>query len=145
MRSLSGIFLMTAVFSFFTVQVFTQNTSSASVQKKEVSTVTAPGKFIDKNNNGVCDNFEARNANGKGVNFVDKDGDGICDHRQNAAPCKESRDCCGKGKGNRGNCIGSCCGKGSGNGCGQGHQHRHGWQDQKATPATDQPAGNKKN
>jgi len=140
MRPLSGTLFVTVIFTFFTLQGFTQNNSSADVQKKEISTTATQGNFVDKNNNGVCDNFEARHANGKGANFVDKDGDGKCDNRQNASPCKGYRDCCGKGKGN-----GNCCSGGHGNGCGQGHQHRHGCQNQKATPATDQPSGNQKN
>lgn len=148
MRTLSRILFVTALFAFFTSQGFSQTSSSSDVQKKEVTAGVTPGKFVDSNKNGVCDNFEARNTNGKGANFVDKNGDGKCDNRQNSANCKGSGNCCGKGyghKNNQGKGNGTCCGKGNGNGCGQGHQHRYGCQNQKATPATDQPSENKKN
>ena len=148
MRSLSGILFVTAILVFFTSQGFSQSSSLSDIQKKEVTTGVIPGKFVDNNKNGVCDNFEARNTEGKCANFVDKDSDGKCDNRQNAAPCKGKGNCCGKGKGNictqgKGNC--SCCGQGNSNGCGKGHQHRRGCQNQKATPASDQPSGNRKN
>jgi len=140
MRTLSGILFFTAIFAFFATRGFSQTPSSSDIQKKETSASVTPGKFIDKNNNGVCDNFEARNKNGKGANFVDKDGDGKCDNRQNVASGKGNGNCCGKGKGH-----GYCCGQGNGKGCGQGHQYRHGCQNQKATPSSDQPSGNQKN
>jgi hypothetical protein len=148
MRTLSSILFATALFVFFTSQGFSQTSSTPDVQKKDVTTGVTPGKFVDSNKNGVCDNFEARGTNGKGANFVDKNGDGKCDNRQNAANCKVKGNCCGKEKGmgcNQGKGNGGCCGRGSGNGYGQGHQHRNGWQNQKATPATDQPSGNQKN
>ena len=139
MRSLSGILIATAVFAFMTVNGFAQNTSSTSEQKKETSTVTSQGNFIDKNNNGICDNFEARNGQGRGSGFTDKDGDGICDHRQDVNKGKGTRDCPGKGKG-----YGYRHGMGKGYCCGQGHQHRHGWKNQETVPAKDQPSGTKK-
>jgi hypothetical protein len=147
MRSLSGILFVTALFAFFTSQGFSQTSSSTDVQKKEVTGVT-PGKFVDSNKNGVCDNFEARNTHGKGANFIDKNGDGKCDNRQNASNCKGTGNCCGKGNGYGCNNVkgnGSCCGHGNGNGCGKGQHHRNGCQNQKATPATDPPSGNQKN
>lgn len=140
MRTLSRILFVTALFAFFTSQGFSQASSSSDLQKKEVTAGVTPGKFVDNNKNGVCDNFEARGTNGKGANFVDKNGDGKCDNRQNAANCKGKGNCCGKGYGYKNN-----QGKGNGYGCGQGHQHRNGCQNQKATPATDQPSGNQKN
>ena len=148
MRTISGILFAAAIFTFFTGQGFSQTNPSGEVQKKEVTAGTSQGKFVDSNKNGVCDHFEARNANGKGANFVDKDGNGKCDNRQNAAECKGNGKCCGKEKGNgcndsKGNT--SCCGNGNGNGCGKGHQHGNGCQNQKATPATGQSSENKKN
>jgi hypothetical protein len=134
MRKLSGILFLTAIFTFFTSQGFSQASSSSYIQKKENSTSVTTGKFVDNNKNGVCANFEARNTNGKGANFADKNGDGKCDNRQNAAPCKGKENCCGKGKGNmcnQGKGNGTCCGKGNDIGCGQGHQHHHGCQNQK--------------
>jgi len=137
MRTLSGILFLTAFFTFFTGQAFSQTSSSTDSQKKEVTAGVTQGKFVDNNKNGVCDNFETRHQNGKGANFVDKNGDGKCDNRQSASPCKGNRHNCGKGNG-------FCCGKGNGNGCGQGHQHRYGCQNQNSTPATGQPSGNEK-
>ena len=126
MRSLSFILSVTAVLTFMTVRGFSQSASSSADQKKDSSSVSVQGKFIDKNNNGICDNFESRKVNPRGANFVDKDGDGVCDHRQNVAP--------GAGKGNqncRGKGYGYHHGQGKGNCCGQGYRHRHGCQDQK--------------
>ncbi|MGC9150589.1 MAG: hypothetical protein ACP5F6_02345 [Microbacter sp.] len=63
------------------------------------------GSYVDNNKNGVCDNFEARHANGTvgrgqgygngrgggkglgrgqghGPNYVDKNNNGICDYRE---------------------------------------------------------------
>jgi hypothetical protein len=74
---------------------------------------TVNGKnFVDKNKDGICDNRQVskNNQSGKGRNFVDKNNDGICDNRQG----NNSWNCCGKGY---------CHGKGNGN----GYQHRHGW------------------
>ena len=83
--------------------------------KKDAATTTQTGPaFVDKNNNGVCDNFEngipgnpnangkqrlldgsgrgqgkgmgMRNGRGQGRNFVDADKDGICDNYENGTP-----------------------------------------------------------
>lgn len=62
--------------------------------------------FVDKNNDGVCDNRNTRGKNAKGRNFSDKNNDGICDNQ---------------GAGSRGN--GKCCR--NGNGCGNGNQHHY--------------------
>ena len=139
MRSLSGIFITTALLAFITVSGFSQNTLPAGDQKKESSQVTTPGTFTDKNNNGICDNFEAVDGRGRGPGFIDKDGDGVCDHRQNVTPGKGYPDCPGKGKG-----YGHRHGWKKGYGCGRGYQHRHGWQNQDVSPAKDQPSEIKK-
>lgn len=55
--------------------------------------------FVDKNNDGICDNREVSGQNTKGRNFVDKNNDGFCDNQ---------------GKGNRRN----------GKGCVYGNQNR---------------------
>ncbi|MGC8865035.1 MAG: hypothetical protein ACP5O2_04845 [Bacteroidales bacterium] len=49
-----------------------------------------PGRFVDENQNGICDNYEARPAQGRGwgrgygqgPNFVDANKNGICDYRE---------------------------------------------------------------
>ena len=50
-----------------------------------------PGKFVDENKNGICDNYETRPLNGRGMGrgfgqggrFVDANRNGICDYREN--------------------------------------------------------------
>ncbi len=108
-----------ALGAMLTGQVFAQAATSAASDdrpaKQTTTQVQAPGKFVDNNNNGVCDNREAmQGKGGRGANFVDANGDGICDHRA---------------EGNRGNANPDCRkGQGYGYGCGKGmgHQHRHG-------------------
>ena len=106
------IFLTVVLFAFTLISnnllAQTQEKIDKVTVKTEQTKVT-PSQFVDKNNNGVCDNRETKMKTGKGVNFVDKNGDGICDNK--GTNCKRG----GKGNGN-------CCGKGNGN----GFQHRHG-------------------
>jgi hypothetical protein len=94
-------------FLFFSVKTNAQQATSSTQNTSSVS-VNKGVKYVDKNNDGVCDNKQAKTQPNKGVNYVDKNKDGVCDNRQN--------------KGN-----GKCCGYGKGNGNGQGYQHRHGW------------------
>ena len=107
MKTLTRITVVLTIMSFIAFQGFSQNTSTARSKKDsqnaQTKTNTAPGKFIDNNNDGVCDNYQTRMNNRHGANFVDKNGDGICDNRQSAAQRK-----------------------GNPNGCGMGYQHRHG-------------------
>ena len=84
-----------------------ENTKKVTVNTEQ--TTVTPGQFVDKNNNGICDNRENKLKTGKGANFVDKNGDGVCDNK--GTNCKRG----GKGNGN-------CCRKGNGN----GFQHRNG-------------------
>ncbi|MEJ5302631.1 MAG: hypothetical protein HPY80_03825 [Bacteroidales bacterium] len=52
-----------------------------------------PGKFVDENKNGICDNYENRPAYGRGWGrrnahggrFVDANNNGICDYRENSS------------------------------------------------------------
>ena len=94
MKTLKRITVSIAIMSFIALQGFTQDVSTTKTQKNSGdlhSTAKAtPGKFVDNNKDGVCDNYQARMKNDHGANFVDKNGDGICDNRQNA----------GQGKGN---------------------------------------------
>ncbi len=56
------------------------------------SSVIQPGKFIDENKNGICDNYEARPANrrgigygfGRGSQWLDENKNGICDYFESA-------------------------------------------------------------
>ena len=56
-------------------------------------------RYVDEDNNGICDFRESSAVGRQGQNYVDADGDGICDNRNS--------DCQGQQKRNRG-----------GNGCG---------------------------
>jgi hypothetical protein len=75
--------LTTAFFIAFIVSTLSaQNNTSEKGSKTIIPSATANrGQFVDNNENGICDNFEARVQGGKVSNFVDKNGDGICDNR----------------------------------------------------------------
>ena len=130
MKTASGIFLTLALVLFLAGTTFSQETSTAKTTTKQ--TTAAPGKFVDTNKNGVCDNHEAKGAGAQGKNFVDKNGDGKCDN------CGTTGNCKGTGYGN-GPKNGAGCGKGQGKGncCGQGRKHRGGCSGQGKTPATE--------
>lgn len=103
------IMMAALILLVFAIPAFSQvKTGNQSTQTKTSSADFTPGRFVDKNNNGVCDNYEARGLNGRGARFVDNDNDGICDYRQNAAG-----NGCGYGKGYR-HRNGQCCGRGFG-------------------------------
>jgi hypothetical protein len=142
MKTLKKITVLLAILSFFAYQGFSQNTSTANTPKDSQATQSAtspaPGKFVDANKDGVCDNHQAKMKSGKCTNFADKNGDGICDNRQNA----------GQGKGNCNGCGMGCKqkqGQGNGNGCGNGcgNQHRHGCGNQNTPVADPQKPNNK--
>jgi hypothetical protein len=87
--------------------------------------------YVDKNKDGVCDNYGTRGNNAKGLNFIDKNNDGICDNNGNGSNKVKGRNfidnnkdgvCDNRGKGRKGN--GTCLR--NGNGCGFGYQHRNG-------------------
>lgn len=92
----------------------------------KASTNSLPGKFVDNNNDGICDYRQVNCKDVKCSKFTDKNGDGICDFHKNGKGCCLNPDCCR-------NCCGSaqqyspagkeqdyCCGKGP------GYRHRHG-------------------
>lgn len=117
MKNLKGIILTMALAGIFAGQVFAQAATPATpddqTAKQTTTQVQACGKFVDNNNDGICDNREAKPCKeGKGANFVDANKDGICDHRADGNCSQNNQNCC-KGQGN-------CCGKG------MGKQHRHG-------------------
>jgi len=125
MKTLKRITVLMAIMSFIGLQGFSQNVSASSdkqnLQGSQTSANFAPGKFVDNNKDGVCDNYQARVKNSQGRNFVDKNGDGICDNRQYTGKGKGNPNCCGMGYQHRhGQGRGSCCGNG------YGYQHRHG-------------------
>ena len=123
MRTASRILMTIALLVFFSGMSFSQVAPTTKSAKPEAKTVAAPGKFIDTNSNGVCDNHEGKNAGAQGKNFVDKNNDGKCDNCGTSGNCKGAGNGCGKGQG-CGNGYGK--GQGCGTGCGNGHQHRNG-------------------
>lgn len=123
------LIMMTSVMAFaWTAQAQNTGTSKSGQDDTKTAKIATPGTFADKNNNGVCDNFEARQSTGHGRNFIDKDGDGNCDNRQ-----KSGMKGSASGPGNKAYRQGK--GGGNGNSCerGQGHRHRFGGN----TPAPD--------
>jgi|GEM_PF-338561 len=142
MKTFKRITVLMAIMSFIAFQGFSQNATTTNSQKNSqkapTATSTIPGKFIDNNKDGVCDNYQTRMKNGRGANFVDKNGDGICDNRQNAGQGKGNPNDCGMGYQHRnGQGKGNCCS----NGC--GNQHRHGRGNQN-TPTADPQKPNDK-
>ena len=105
-----------AIACLFAIQTNAQNAKPATQQnQQQVNTNNGfvPGTFVDKDNNGICDNYESRGNVGRGRNYVDTNGDGICDNKGNKGGkgwgkgnnCRNA-----KGNGHRGN-------RGKGNGC----------------------------
>lgn len=97
--------MLTAGVVLFSVQTASGQTTTAA--KETVSTADQPAgrqAFVDSNNDGICDNYATRPANGRGQRFVDTNNDGQCDNvRQNNR----------KGRG-QGICQGNRHGRGQG-------------------------------
>jgi hypothetical protein len=143
MKTVKRITVLMTILSFIFFQGVSQNLSTTSKQKisqgSQTTAKTTPGKFVDNNKDGACDNYQARMKNGHGANFVDKNGDGICDNRQNAGQGTGNPNGCGMGYQNRhGQGKGNCCGGG------YGYQHRHGRGNQNA-PAPEPQKSDDKN
>jgi hypothetical protein len=116
MKSLKGIMVLIAVLLFVSYQGYSQNTTSGKSQNKpgnagKANTVTR-GYFVDNNNDGICDNYQARMKTGRGSNFVDNNGDGICDNRGNLRQGRGNSFGCGRGFYRHGQGRGNCCGRG---------------------------------
>jgi hypothetical protein len=115
MKNFGKLMLITAIMMLTAFHSQSQTSKSQVSQSDQKQTTTSnPGTFVDKDNNGVCDNFEARSGNGHGRNYIDKDGDGICDNRANVG--KKAGNNCRNGLGNqhrqgqgRGRGCGNCC------------------------------------
>lgn len=73
---------------------------------KKVENTNVRGNFVDKDKDGVCDNYKMRGKNKDCPNYVDANNDGICDNYKA-----------------KGNCCGNCDGKGHHHNNGK---HRHG-------------------
>lgn len=112
MKNIGKAILAATILMMFAIQLNAQNANSAKTPVQKQNTVnSATGNFVDKDNNGVCDNFESRLGNGRGANFIDKNGDGICDNRANIG--KKQGNYCRYGQGNQ-----HRYGQGRGRGCG---------------------------
>ena len=127
MKNLKRIMELLFVMMLIAFISFSQTAqTNSNVQKKDStvkSSVNAGPNFVDKDNDGVCDNRQNnRNNQVRGKNFVDKNNDGVCDNcRNNHGNCNccktKAKNCCGNGNGWR---HGPCCGTGN------GYRHRHG-------------------
>jgi len=84
MNSVVKIITGIVVAGFFVTKASAQNTNLSDNQKPQQVTTQdriVQGVYIDKDKNGVCDNFESGRKIGRGRNFVDTNGDSICDNR----------------------------------------------------------------
>lgn len=144
MKTILKSLIVTGVIFFAAGSLHAQTaTAAGDKQSVQAPETAAPGKFVDKNNNGICDNREARQA-GQGRNYVDRNGDGICDNRTADNPGNGKGYGCGNGYRHgwgQGNGKGKCYGQAQGccRGYGQGNQHRHGWGG--GNQATPEPTG----
>jgi len=113
MKTTLRLFFVTTVMIFFISQSFAQTT--ANTESDKTTTVTSvQGKFVDNDNNGICDNHKAKGKTNCCNNFVDKDGDGVCDNGAKKANCckgahsQDQASCCDRGAGSRKG-QGKCC------------------------------------
>ncbi len=86
-------FLVAGLTMFLTlVSSSALNAQTGKSESIQSSSTFEPGKFVDENKNGICDNYETRPLNGWGMGrrfgqggrFVDANRNGICDYRENA-------------------------------------------------------------
>lgn len=128
MKTLKRTTVLLAIMSFFAFQSFSQNAAVSdtkkSVQDQQTTTNVTPGKFVDNNKDGVCDNRQSKLKTGKCINFVDKNGDGVCDNCKAACKRNGNSKGCGMVCNKQGQDKGNCCSNGNGNGC--GNKHRNG-------------------
>jgi len=106
MKTIFNVLFVSTLMVFFFSQSFAQTTEKATSDNPTTAT-SAQGKFVDKNNDGVCDHRDAKGEMSKCANFIDKDGNGVCDN------CNKTGDCCKKANGEGMGCQQK-------HGCGQG-------------------------
>ena len=111
MKYLNFITVLVLAMLMFSSVSFSQTSGEKSKEAEESETYT-PGVFVDKDNDGVCDNHKYHK---EGENYTDENNDGICDYYS-----EHHKD--GKGKayfhhGHR---------NGKGHKHGNGHGYRHG-------------------
>jgi hypothetical protein len=105
MKNFGKLILTMTITALFVVEAQAQTAQTQQGETKQQKVQVNRSGFVDKNNDGVCDNAGTGRYQGRGANFIDNNNDGICDNRQN-----------GVGKGNQGH----------GRNTGQGNRHRHG-------------------
>lgn len=115
------VILITGVIIGMTFAANAQSTTTAKNEKakaevsttKKTETTNVRGNFVDKDKDGVCDNYQMRGKNKDCPNFVDANNDGICDNY------KAKGNCCGKGHAHNNarhrHGRGHCCGNANNN------------------------------
>lgn len=114
MKKLFGIMFLVAAIASTSAFAQTQSNKPTKNKAQTVSSQNFRGpNFVDKNNDGVCDN-RGTNMRRSGANFIDKNNDGVCDnYGKRKFDQNRNRKGNGKGKHHR-------RGKGNGNGNGRG-------------------------
>jgi hypothetical protein len=110
MKTISKLLFVATLTLFFLSQSFAQTTVKSGSDNAAAGTAVQ-GKFVDKNNDGVCDNHEMKGNANQCANFVDKDGNGICDN------CPKNAD---QNANCQGHQHGKCYGQSQANYCGRG-------------------------
>ncbi|HNX42870.1 MAG TPA: hypothetical protein PLJ84_00400 [Bacteroidales bacterium] len=80
MKNTVRLFAAMALTAFFITGLQAQTTSADQAKTRQKSTAINRPAFVDKNNDGVCDNYSSGRYQGRGANFVDKNNDGVCDN-----------------------------------------------------------------
>ena len=78
MKKYFGIIVLAILVGTITLSVNAQDNKTTTKNTVNSQTFRGPN-FVDKNNDGVCDNI-GKNIRGTGSNFIDKNNDGICDN-----------------------------------------------------------------
>ena len=91
---LKALFVLILTVFFFN-QGYRPNHCKRARPTKSAVTAQSSGKFVDNDNNGICDNHELKGKDRKCANFVDKDGNGICDNCTKLQNAARSADCPG--------------------------------------------------
>ena len=104
MKKLIGIITVAVLVSVAVLGVNAQDNAPAKKQGTNINNVGP--NYVDKDNDGKCDNKDSRNKQRMNRNYVDNNNDGKCDNQ--GKNCKKQN---GKKKG-RGNCKGNNGGNG---------------------------------
>jgi hypothetical protein len=108
----AGILIMLLISSTMVFSQTGKSTTSPNAKTVKTASVKTDQTVVDKNKSGSCEKHQ--NGQMQGKNFVDKNNDGICDNcGMKKADCKEGackdKQASGKGAG--------CCPKGEKAGC----------------------------